>query len=66
MEAIIAKPKTAAEFNLLKELLKKMGIASTILTDEEKEELGLLKLMNEADRSIKVDKSAVMAKLKSK
>ena len=66
MEAIIANPKTPAEFKLLKELLKKMRIASRVLSDEEKEEIGLLKLMQQADRTDKVSKSQVMEKLKRK
>jgi hypothetical protein len=66
MEAIIAKPKNNSEFKLLMELLKKMGISSKVLTEEEKEDFGLLKLMQEADRTKKVSKNAVMAKLKSK
>lgn len=65
MEAIIAKPKTISEFKLLLDLLKKMGISSQVLTEEEKEDLGLLKLMQEADRTKRVSKNAVMAKLRS-
>lgn len=66
MEAIIARPKTASEIKFLLELLKKMGISAQILTDEQKEDLGLLKLMNDADRTKKVSINSVMAKLNSK
>ena len=66
MEAIIAKPRTASEIKFLLELLHKMGISAQILTDEQKEDLGLLKLMQEADRTKKVTVDAVMSKLKSK
>lgn len=66
MDAIIANPKTPAEFKLLSELLKKMRISSRILSDEEKEEIGSLKLMQQADRTDKVSKSQVMAKLTRK
>jgi hypothetical protein len=66
MDTIVIKTKTVSELNLIKELLKKLRITSKVLTDEEKEDLGLLKLMNEADRSEKVSRTVVMNKLKSK
>jgi hypothetical protein len=64
MDTIVIKTKTASELNLLMELLKKMRITSRVLSDEEKEDIGLLKLIHEADRNNKVSKEKVMAKLR--
>jgi len=66
MNTIVVRTKTISEFNLLKELLKKMRITSKVLTEEEKEDIGLLKLMQEADRTEKVPKDTVIAKLRKK
>jgi len=66
MNTIVVRTKTISEFNLLKELLKKMRITSKVLTEEEKEDIGLLKLMQEADRTEKVPKDTVIAKLRRK
>ena len=63
MDTIVIRTRTTSEFNLLLELLKKMRITSKVLTEEEKEDIGLLKLMQEADRTEKVSKDTVMTKL---
>jgi hypothetical protein len=47
------------------ELLKKLAIPSKVLSDEEKEDLGLSILMREADRTKKVSREIIMRKLKS-
>jgi hypothetical protein len=63
MNTIIVQPKTKAEMQLVSEMLKKMRIASKVLSDEEREDMGLGILMKQANRSEKVSKSKVMAKL---
>jgi len=66
MNTIIVQPKTKAEMQLVSEVLKKMRIASKILSPEEREDLGLEMLMKQANRSEKVSKSKIMAKLGKK
>lgn len=66
MNTIIVQPKTKAEMQLVSEVLKKMRIASKILSPEECEDLGLEMLMKQANRSEKVSKSKIMAKLGKK
>ena len=66
MNTIIVQPKTKAEMQLVSEVLKKMRIASKILNEEAREELGLSLLMKQANRTEKVTRKAVMAKLGSK
>ena len=39
------------ELNFVSELLQKMGISSTVLSEEEKEDAGVLVLMQEAIRN---------------
>ena len=51
MQTILIETKDAADFNLIKALLEKMKIRMKVLnlSDEEKEDLGLLALMQEVD-----------------
>lgn len=65
MSSILIQPKDAMEFQLLTALLSKMKIASTILSEEEWEDWGLSLLMNDVDRSDKVSRESVMAKLRA-
>ncbi|MBN2778623.1 MAG: hypothetical protein JXR36_13335 [Bacteroidales bacterium] len=63
MATILIDIKDNAELKLLSEMLKKMRISIKILTQEERENLGLLKLMKDADRTKKVSREKVMSKL---
>lgn len=65
MESIVVNPKTKDEIKVITDLLNKMNIQSKIITDEEKEDMGLLMMMKEADRNARVTKEEVMKKLKS-
>ena len=65
MESIVISPKTKDEAKLITALLERMRISSKIITDEEKEDLGLLMMMKEVDRSEKVSYEEVMKKLNS-
>ncbi|MBS1529536.1 MAG: hypothetical protein JSU01_04445 [Bacteroidetes bacterium] len=65
MESIVITPKTRDEARIITDLLAKMKIDSQIITDEEKEDMGLLLMMKEADRSEKVSREEVMKKLRS-
>ncbi len=56
METLIISPKTQKELEAIKELLTRLSIPSRILSDEEKEDLGMLWLMQEADRFEKVSR----------
>jgi hypothetical protein len=65
MESIVINPKTHDEAKIVQDLLAKMNISSKIITDEEKEEMGLLAMMKEVDRNDKVSREDVMKKLNS-
>ena len=63
MQSLVITPQNKAELKLLEDLLKRLRIPARVLTDEEKEDLGLAQLMAEADRSEKVSREDIMAKL---
>jgi hypothetical protein len=63
MDAILVRPKSKSDLKLLSELLKKMKIPAHLLSADEKEDIAILSLMNEADRKKKVSREHVMAKL---
>jgi len=65
MKSLIVTPKNETEFKFLTDLFKKLGINSYILTPEELEDIGLYKLMQDADRTKKVSREEIMKKLSS-
>ena len=65
MESIVINPKTQDEARIIQDLLAKMNISSKVITDEEKEDMGLLVMMKEVDRNDKVSREDVMKKLNS-
>jgi hypothetical protein len=66
MQTILIETKDAAEYGLISALLEKMKIRMKVLnlTDEEKEDLGLLMLMQEVDWNETVPRDTIMAKLR--
>lgn len=66
MQTILIETKDASEYNLITALLEKMKIRMKVLnlSDEEKEDLGLLMLMQEVDWSETVSRDSIMAKLR--
>jgi hypothetical protein len=64
MKAMVITPKNPSEFKFINDLLKKLGISSATMTEEELEDLGLSKLLKSVDKSKKVSKSSILQKLK--
>ena len=65
MGTITIEPKDVTEFQLLTSILKKMKIRMKLnLTDEEKEDLGMYILMQEAHNNDLVPREEIMSKLK--
>jgi hypothetical protein len=56
METLLVKIDSKSEASFISELLKKLGVKTRILKEEELEDLGLIKMMKEADRSKKVSR----------
>jgi len=65
MKSIVITPKNQEELKFVSELLKKHGISSRILTEDQKEEIGMSILLNEADRKDLVPEEKIMEKLNS-
>jgi len=51
MKALVITPKNHRKFKFLTELLKKPGISSSALNEEELEDIGMSKLMQEVDKT---------------
>jgi hypothetical protein len=66
MESFIVSAKDEAEFIFLSDLFKKMKIKAKVFTDEEKEDFALGEMMSKIDRSKKVSREKIMAKLQAK
>ena len=65
MESIVITPKSKDEAKIITDLLAKLNITSKVISDKEKEDLGLLLMMKEADRNDKVSRDEIMKKLNS-
>ena len=63
MDSLLITPKNADDLKLLIELLQRLKMNVKVLTEEQKEELGLTLLMQEADRNDKVDREEIIKKL---
>ena len=63
MKTIVINTSTSEDIKLFTELSRRLGLSSRILTDEEKEDFGLLKLMQEGRKTRFVSREAVMKKL---
>ena len=63
METLIVTVKDKHEMQLVSDVLKKMRINAKQLSNEEREDLGLSKLMKQANRSEKVLREQVMKSL---
>jgi hypothetical protein len=60
METLIVTLKDKHELQLVSDMLKKMRINAKKLSEEEREDFGLTKLMKQANRSEKVSREMVM------
>ena len=65
-QALLVSTENQEEMLFLESLLKKLGIKSKLLTDEEREDFGLGLLMKEVDTSKTVSYEKVMKKLRGK
>ena len=63
MSSIVISPKDKNEFDFISKLLKKLGVKSKVLNDEDVHDIGLSILMKEIDRSDVVSEDEVMKKL---
>lgn len=64
MKAMVITPKSQTEFKFINDLLKKLGVASATMTEEELEDIGLSKMLKAVDKTKKVSKGTILQKLK--
>lgn len=64
MKAVVITPKSESEFKFINDLLKKLGISSSTVTDEDMEDIGLSKMLKAVDKTKKVSKQSILNKLK--
>lgn len=66
METSVITSNSKRELTLISEFAKKLGLNSKIMTEDEREDIGLLKAIMEADRKEKVSPESVMEILEEK
>ena len=64
MESILLEPKSREDFELIKSLAKKMRIKSSILSKEDKEDIGLGIAILKGRSGQHISREAIMKKLK--
>ena len=65
MKTLVVTPKNQSEFKFVSDLLKKLGVGSSSLSQNELEDIGMSKMMQGMDKSKKVSRAEIMKKLAS-
>jgi hypothetical protein len=65
MESLVITPGNKQDSKLLKSIAKKMGFRFQVLTDQDKEDIALLKAMMEGRKTKFVSKETIMKTLNS-
>ena len=63
MKALVITPKNSNELKFVSDLLKKLGVNSSTVTQEELEDIGMSRLMRQVDKTKKASRIEVMKKL---
>ena len=63
MKALVITPKNANELKFVADLLKKSGVSTSTLSENELEDLGMSKQMRGIDKSKKASRAEIMKKL---
>ena len=65
MKSLVITPKSENEFKFLSDLLKKLGVEASTLSEDELEDVGISKLMKSVDKTKKVSRNEIFKKLAS-
>jgi hypothetical protein len=65
METILVKTENPEELKMIQEFLKKNNLKSRVLTDDDKEDIVLGKMMEETDYNDTISTDAFLKKLRS-
>jgi len=63
MKAIVVTPKNSNELKFVTDLLKKLGVGSSTVNQEDLEDLGMSKLMRQVDKTKQASRKEIMKKL---
>lgn len=63
MKAIGVTQKNSNEFKFVADLLKKLGVGSSTVSQEDLEDIGMSKLMRQVDKTKKASRIEIMKKL---
>ncbi len=63
MQSLLITPKDDAELELLSELLNRMNITTTVISDEEREDIGMGLLLQQVDRTQYVSRESIFKAL---
>lgn len=63
MKALVVTPKNSNEFKFVSDLLKKLGVGSSTVNQEELEDIGMSKLMRQVDKTKRASRKEIMKKL---
>jgi hypothetical protein len=63
MKAIVVTPKNSNELKFVTDLLKKLGVGSSTVNQEELEDIGMSKLMRQVDKTKRASRTEIMKKL---
>ena len=63
MKAIVITPKDSNELRFVTNLLNKLGVGSSTVSQDELEDIGMSKLLRQVDKTKKVSRIEVMKKL---
>ncbi|SOD80281.1 hypothetical protein [Spirosoma fluviale] len=63
MQSLLITPKDGAELELLSALLARLNIATTIIEEDDKEDIGLGILLQEANRNEQVSRESIFKAL---
>jgi len=63
MKALVVTPKNSNELKFVSDLLKKLGVGSSTVNQEELEDIGMSKLMRQVDKTKRASRKEIMKKL---
>jgi len=63
MKAIVVTPKNNNELKFVTDLLRKLGVGSSTVNQEDLEDIGMSKLMRQVDKTKRASRTEIMKKL---
>ena len=64
MKSLVITPRDSSELKFINDLLIKLGITASVMSEEDMEDIGLSKLKKGVDRKKTVSKASILKKLR--